>query len=285
MQFKIPFELPIAQKTVRYHEISNEDYFNILKYISTNDDISIEMMFDDLVQQTTGECSERMYAADKFCLLMDLRSIALGDSIEFKTKSGALVKLRISDILTNIRTFLQGRTFSKHLTTEDVVISIDAPRRFIINSIDTLLTSTISTISDGVHTAAFDDLTESQKDAVLNSLPAELYNQMLDHINSCKSSYNNVYIMQPNSSLGIDEIMFNMFDTTMFEFIKTLYSGDLMNFYELQYSLITKLHISYDHFMKMTPNESRIYINLHTRDIKKQESERTSSTPSGFTAQ
>ena len=44
-----------------------------------------------------------------------------------------------------------------------------------------------------------------------------------------------------------------------------------MNFYELQFNLITKMNISYDHFMSMTFNESRMYVAMQNKDTKKQE--------------
>lgn len=284
MQFQIPFELPISQKTLKYKEISNEIYFNVLKYISSNDDASIETMFDDLVEHVTGTHGSKLYAADKFCLLVDLRSVTLGDTIEFSSKTNVIVRLRISDILANVRSALQGRSFCKHIKTGEFDLSVDAPRRLLVNDIDALISSTLKTIADDVEVYDVDDFNDDQKDTLLGSLPADVLNQMLTHINECKSMCSNIYIMHANAAAGIDDVVLNLFDSSMFEFLKSIYSGDLMNFYELQYSLITKMHISYEHFMKMTPNESRIYINLHSRDLKKQENDKSTSTPSRFNA-
>ena len=66
-------------------------------------------------------------------------------------------------------------------------------------------------------------------------------------------------------------VLLEMTDGEAGEFIKAIYNDNLMNFYELQFNLITKMNISYDHFMSMTFNESRMYVAMQNKDTKKQE--------------
>jgi hypothetical protein len=44
-----------------------------------------------------------------------------------------------------------------------------------------------------------------------------------------------------------------------------------MNFYELQFVLFTKMNITYEHFLKMSPNECKLFINFYNEDMKRQQ--------------
>ena len=54
-------------------------------------------------------------------------------------------------------------------------------------------------------------------------------------------------------------------------FLKNIFTDDLYNYYELQYNLSNKMSVSYDHFMKMSPNECKLFINFYNKEMKKQE--------------
>lgn len=286
MQFKIAYTLPISKRKIYYTELTNADYFSIIKHIAANDDASIEIMFDELIEQITSVSGHKLFAADKFCLLLDLRSIVLGDYIEFKSNTNAIARLKISDIINVIWPVLSENNFEKSITSDIFSIRIATPRRFITTDLDSLIVNSICSINDGESEYDFSEFSTKEQEIVLKSLPADIFSKIIEHVKECQRVIHDTHIIKSNKTLEIDEIPFKLFDNTMFEFLKAIFSGDLMNFYELQYSLLTKLGISYDHFMKMTPNESKIFINLHSKEIKKQEeSKNRNNTPGRFNTQ
>ena len=95
MQFKIPYDLPVARKRVAYAEITNAMHFAMLKHLATENLELIERMFDDLIAETTGEDPNAMFVLDKFCLLMDMRSIAMGDRVELRAQHARAAIMQI----------------------------------------------------------------------------------------------------------------------------------------------------------------------------------------------
>ena len=279
MQFKIPFDLPVAKKRAHYTEFNNLHHFNVIKYMSTNDDDIIENMFDDVVNDLTSEDASKMFAIDKFCLLLDIRSVALGDKIEFKTNTQAKASFNLSTILNHIRAIIEPAQFSHDVHVGDVILKTSIPRKLQTSNVDDLVHNSIYTIQDGNSVYYFDDMSLVEQQALLASLPADVLNRVLENISKSQEVIKDTFLIKENTNIGIEAFPFGLYDNSLFAFLKSIYSEDLMGFYELQYSLITKLHISYDHFMQMTPNECRVFINIHNKEMKKQEDAQKSNDP------
>lgn len=271
MRFKIPFDLPASKRRVHYTEFNNLHHFNVIKYMSTNDDSIIEDMFNNIIHELTHEDTSKMFAVDKFCLLLDIRSVALGDKIEFKTNTQVKASFNLSSILNTIRTVVEPAQLSHDVHVGDVVLTTCVPRRLQTSSVDDLVHNSLYTIQDGHDVYYFDDMSLQEQQALLASLPADVLNNILENINKNQTVIKDTFLIRENSNIGIESLPFGLYDNSLFAFLKSIYAEDLMGFYELQYSLITKLHISYDHFMQMTPNECRVFINIHNKEMKKQE--------------
>lgn len=279
MRFKIPFDLPAVRRRVCYTEFNNLHHFNVIKYMSTNDDNVIEDMFNDIIHDLTGEDALKMFAVDKFCLLLDIRSVALGDKIEFKTNSQVKASFNLSSILHNVRNIIENTQLSHDVHVGDVVLTTSVPRRIQTSNVDDLVHNSIYTIQDDNNVYYFDDMSSKEQQALLSSLPADVLNKVIENINKNQAVIKDTFLIKENTDIGIDAFPFGLYDNSLFAFLKSIYSEDLMGFYELQYSLITKLHISYDHFMQMTPNECRVFINIHNKEMKKQEDAQKSNDP------
>jgi hypothetical protein len=279
MRFKIPFDLPASKRRVHYAEFNNSHHFNVIKYMSTDDDSIIETMFDEIIHDLTGEDATKMFAVDKFCLLLDVRSVALGDKIEFKTTTQVKAAFNLSSILNNIRRVIEPAMLHHEIRVGDVVLTTSVPRRMQTSNVDDLVHNSIYTIQDQNDVYYFDDMSSVEQQTLLASLPADVLNNVIECINKNQNIMRDTYIIKENTDIGISALPLGLYDNSLFSFLKSIYSEDLMGFYELQYSLITKLHISHDHFMQMTPNECRVFINIHNKEMKKQEDAQKSNDP------
>ena len=135
----------------------------------------------------------------------------------------------------------------------------------------------IDKIKIGDELINFYDLTDLEKDSIIGSIPANLADELLKFINIYNNISNTISIITENSKYGIEGIPLRVFDNTLLYFIRSIYNDDLLNFYELQYNLIHKMHISHQHFLEMTPNECKIHINFYNLDMKKQEEAQSKS--------
>lgn len=273
MRFKIPFDLPVAKQRVHYAEFTNQHYFSILKCIATGIDEVVCDMFDAVIEDLTSHRACHMFALDKFCLLLDIRSIALGDKIEFITNTQAKASLKLGNIINMLTNSIESIEFSHTINIDDINIITHVPRKLKFNDIDDVISSCIHSIRDHNDTYMFDEMSKIEQQMLMGSLPAEVTNRILDHIKINKSSLNNISIIKENTQLGINAYALDVYDNSLFGFLKSIYTDELMSFYELQFNLLSKLHISNEHFMTMTPSGSKIFINLYNKEAKKQQQE------------
>ena len=162
-----------------------------------------------------------------------------------------------------------------------VVSQLDVciPKSFIIDSIDKVYRDIIKSIKIDKEELVFYFLTDDEIDNIISNIPASLTTEILDFI-KINEEINKINIITENKKIGLTGIPLNVFDKSMFLFIKSIFNEDLINFYEMQYVLISKMNITYDHFLKMNMNECRIFINFYNRDMKKQQEEQSKSSSS-----
>jgi hypothetical protein len=121
-------------------------------------------------------------------------------------------------------------------------------------------------------------LTEEEKDVIINNLPANFAQDILSFIEDCQEISESVDIIKGNERIGLDSVPLRFFDKTLFMFLKNTFGNDLMGFYELQFNMMSKLNVSSDNFMKMSPAECKIFIQFYNQDMKRQEDAQKSSS-------
>jgi hypothetical protein len=255
--------LPGCKKNIRVNEINNFYYLDILKFIQNNDISDLNHFLDKVIKENTDADINELSNVDKFCILVEMRSISIGNIIEFFIDN-THIKYNLSDICKNIQNL---ELKSTEIEFCGIPIIIDMPRNFIFNENEDILFQCITTVGD----LNLNIVNESEKKLIYSALPAHVYSDIKKFITDTSDFFDQKNIF---SILNIDSFKnfkLNPFNTTFIEFLKSIYNDSLTNFYDLQFSLITKLNISYEHFMSMTFNESRMYVALQNKEIKKQE--------------
>lgn len=272
MKFTTKLFLPILKKEVRYNSFNNSHYFEILKFITNNDDIGLNDYFEWLLQFTIKEKDIylKLSNIEKFIILLDLRSIGMGDTLELVGNNNVKMEFLLSSIKNNIISKISNLNLNEIHVFDDIKIGLSLPKKLLIENIDDVYKEIINFLQIQEENINFSLLTDSEKEDIIKNLPATISNNILNYINLNKD-INKINIITGNSKYGIDNVPLNFLDKTMFYFLKSILAQDLLNFYELQYNLIYKLNINYKHFMSMTPNECKIFINFYNRDKKKEE--------------
>lgn len=268
--FYIKQYIPTLEKTIFYKELTNYTYFALLKYINNSDERGIADYFNEIIE-THLKIPIKLNSLEKFLILFDIRSICVGDSIELKLKSNATAKLSIFSMLENIKRHISNINFNRSYIFDDLTLNLSAPANFIVDRDDDIYENVLESVTYNNETFFISTFSTIEKADFFKSLPAKAFNFINSYINDISNKLSDVNIISRNELVGIEEMPLNIFDNTMFNLLKLLYNDDLMNFYEQQYSFIKKLQFTNDHFMKMTPNESRLFINLFNKDIKAQE--------------
>lgn len=260
--FYTTIKLPCLNNFVKVKEINNHDYLDILKFIENNSEPELIDFFDILIDKNTNVKSGKITNIDKLCILLEMRTISIGNIIEFKFDN-AHYKYDLTETNKKIQE-LSYENIIKDLS--NIKFEFSLPKHFIISKTDDIIFNCISKV-DNIYT---NSLSIKEKDLLYKSLPASLYNSIKDFIYNYKNYFENLNFFQLASLFG-EDFKLNPFNRSLIEFLKIIFSDNLMYFYELQFNLITKLNITYDHFMSMTFNEARMYIAMQNKEVKKQE--------------
>jgi hypothetical protein len=267
--FYTSIRLPCLNNFVKIKEINNHEYLDILKFIENNSESELVDFFNFLIDKNTNVESKKISNIDKLCILLEMRSISIGNIIEFMIKN-VHTKYSLSDINKNIQSLIINNT-KKNFSGIDILF--DIPNNFIINESDDIIINCISKIED----ISLKELHEAEKHKLYNSLPASIYVDIKDFIEYNNSYFDSLQLFDLGSLTEGSDFKLNPFNRSLIEFLKTIYSDNLMHFYELQFNLITKMNVSYEHFMSMTFNEARMYIAMQNAENKKQEEEQKKS--------
>lgn len=265
--------LPILKTNIRIKPLKNKNYFEILKFIISKDDEGLHQYFEWLLNDLIIEKNviSNLTSLEKFLIMLDVRSLSLGDKISMNTSNNIKIDLLLSTIKNNILDKIKELELTKIFNFYNNKITFNLPKSFVINDIDKIYTEIIDNIQIDDNLLNFNSLTDEEKDIIINNIPANISVEMFNFIKNIQNTFNNITIISENEKIGIQKVPLNVFDNTMFYFIKTLYGEELYNFYETEFNMIYKMHFTHEHYMDLTPNECRIYINFYNEDIKKQE--------------
>ena len=88
MQFSSKLFLPILNEEIRYLNLNNNNYLDILKFITNNDDEGLIDYFYNILQEKILDKNlvSKLSVIEKFLILLDLRSILLGDKLQLINK-------------------------------------------------------------------------------------------------------------------------------------------------------------------------------------------------------
>ena len=199
--------------------------------------------------------------------------------LQLNTNNNIKIDYSITGIINNVINGINKLNLKKKIEFDNFSVELSIPKKLILDNIDDIYKEIINTIVIDNKIVNFSCLTEEEKDSIISVLPADISGEIYNFFN-LNEDFNKIYLIAGKNNIGLDPISLNLYDKSMFYFIKTIFTDDLMNFYEMQYNVITKINVSYQQFCEMTPNECKIYINLYNRDMKKQEEANKTSMPS-----
>ena len=279
MEFSSKLFLPILNEEIRYLNLNNNNYLDILKFVTNNDDEGLINYFDNILSEKiiNKNLVNKLSVIEKFLILLDLRSILLGDKLQLINKQNINIDLSISSIKDNLIKNISSTELIKYINYNNIQLSLSIPKSFDSENIDKIYKEIIHKIKIEDDDIDFYSLTEEEKENIISNLPANLAQELLGYIEYCQEISENIDIIKGNERIGLDSVPLRLFDKTLFMFLKNTFGNDLMGFYELQFNMMSKLNVSSDNFMKMSPAECKIFIQFYNQDMKRQEDAQKSS--------
>jgi len=237
------------------------------------DSVIISNFLDKIIEYAVIDKSQikKLNCIDKFLILLDLRSISINNNITFN--NGVLfsnLSIEIDQIGTYILESIPSIT-KQYIIDDLIKLEINIPTNLSYEFTD--ISNTIQSIQIGSDLIQMNSVTNKMRENILNFIPAKLFNQVLKFVDITTKSMEHIHIIKGNEKLGINRVEFNVFNNTLFEFIRAIYNEDLLNLYKMQYILMSKLNFDNDTYLNLTPNESHIHLNFYNEELKKQQDE------------
>lgn len=279
MKFSTKIYLPILKKSIRIEPITNRYFFDLIKFITNDDDDSISEYFQFIINEIVPEKNilNELSNIEKFIILLNAKSLSSGNKLQLVGKNQVKTDILITSVLKNIIEKIEKNNWINVVKNENIEIGISLPKNLKINNLDDIYKEIINYIKIDEECILFSSLTEIEKEDIINSIPISVSGDISNYILKVQENFNKIHIITGSERMGLDTIPLNVFDNTLYYFLKSLFNDNLKNFYELQYILINKILLSYEHFLQITPNDCKIFINLYNEDIQKQQEQQKNS--------
>lgn len=271
--FTITQYLPVLNADVRYCELLNKHMLIINKFITNSDDIGLADYFEELIQELLIDKTvyTKMYNVDKFLMLLNLRSICIGDELKFNQSVGTVtVSVRLINIINNYTTPISNFTQSLSINNMYNLI-LNMPKTLYLSGFDSIMLQVIDKIVDDSTTYHADTI--NFKNEILKILPANQTHKIIEYINTMSEQGELLHILKKVERAGIDSLSMNPYNNNMFLFIKNIFSEKLYSLYQFYFKMVNSLKFDSFSVNNQTPAESSMYISLFNEQMKTQNSE------------
>ena len=271
--FTITQYLPVLNADVRYCELLNKHMLIINKFITNSDDIGLADYFEELIQELLIDKTvyTKMYNVDKFLMLLNLRSICIGDELKFNQSVGTVtVSVRLINIINNYNTPISNFTQSLSINNMYNLI-LNMPKTLYLSGFDSIMLQVIDKIVDDSTTYHADTI--NFKNEILKILPANQTHKIIEYINTMSEQGEQLHILKKVERSSIDSLSMNPYNNNMFIFIKNIFSEKLYSLYQFYFKMVNSLKFDSFSVNNQTPAESSMYISLFNEQMKTQNSE------------
>lgn len=268
--FTINQYLPVFDGNVRYSELLNQHMLIINKFITNSDDTGLFDYFEQLIQELLIDKTvyTKLYNVDKFLMLLNIRSICIGNEIKFNSISNQ------STLSVHLHTIINKYTnpisnFEQSISIDNMYqLVLNIPKMLYLTGFDSVMTQVIDKIVDNNETYYMDTI--EQKNEILKIIPANKTQKIIEYINTMSEQGDKFNIMHKIDKINTEKISMNPFNNNMCYFIKNIFSEKLYDVYQLYFNMINLLKFDYNSIINQTPAESYMYITLFDENRKKQ---------------
>lgn len=207
---------------------------------------------------------------DKYCIILSLIMICIGNVLEFsmqcpETDKAYNIDITVSDIISKIN----------NLDISDLTISLDDDNYMVVSIPNTILGENdnyIKTLHINGNTFDLSSMSQSETTLIIEQLPYNVFDRLHSALRGIYEQCDKIIYFTYKSPY-VDAVTpvkfkFNLYDTSFFDFIKTLLKDDLLSYYKMIYSMISKFKFTESHINKITPAEIKMYMSFIREDVK-----------------
>lgn len=269
MKFYLNCWVPSKQDYIKIEELTLKQLSILSKYLVNEDEVGINECFNQIILQNLEkkELFSTLDRLDKWFILSFLKSNNISPLIIIKAKTAegrdCTVDFSLIDILTQISEY--SFKFDDKLEVKNFVTQFKRPAELYSKNV---LIDTVSSIRLDEKNIDFNALTEAQKITFFNNIDKQLSDLLLSYL-VLQDRQNDMYLIKNTNNLkNLFDIKLNLFDNTLFAFLKSIYFPYAQSLYLKKYTLVNKIGLNLHEIDNLTPFEADIYMNIFTNEEK-----------------
>lgn len=270
--FTIDQYLPVLDANVRYSEILNKHMLVINKFITNSDDAGLFNYFEHLIQELLIDKNiyNKLYNIDKFLMLLNLRSICMGNEIKFNSPTTqSVLSVYLHTIINKYTAPISE--FKQSISIDNLYhVILNIPKMLYLPGFDSIITQVIDKIVDNNEIYNIDTI--EQKNEILKVIPANKTRKIIDYINNMSEESDKLTILNKIEKINTERVSMNPYSNNMAHFIKNIFSEKLHDVYQLYFNMIHLLKFDFNTINNQTPAESYMFITLFNENLKKESS-------------
>lgn len=268
MVFYLNCWVPSLQNYVKIKELTVGQLCILSKYIVNDDDAGINSAFDEIIQDSlqNKEIFNQLDRLDKWFVLCFLKCNNISPQliIKAKTADGAdcTIDYSLVDILTRVSE--QPYRLDSLLEVKNFKATFTIPKSLFLTNV---LTEAVAEITLDDKKIGFENLSTQLKQDFFVKLDKSLV-ELLNAYVRLQDESNSVFLIQNTQNLkNVFDIKLNLFDNTLFAFLKSIFYPYAQTAYVKKYNLL-KIGLRLEEIDKLTPFETDIYQNIYQNEEK-----------------
>jgi hypothetical protein len=265
--------VPSTENYEYFKEINFFDSKNISKFIQNNDLKGLSAFLQDLVNKNAYDKNIKYNILDYLLILCQLRGYSYGNTVTFSIKNdnGSPFSFKHNVQRLLIHEEMIRHNFSKTVYDNKIQLYLDLPSNLeFLNETD-IISKNIQDIVIDSQKINFFKLSKNHQESLLNELPASVSNKVLEYVKETTEFLSEFKFFENVAIKSFDNISLNPYNNSFIEYLKIIFSYDLMGLYELEYILIRKLKFSLTDLKNLSLNEAELHLNLYKKELKTME--------------
>jgi hypothetical protein len=137
--------------------------------------------------------------------------------------------------------------------------------------VDELFIATIKRIKVADTVVEFNKLSADEQQEIIDNLPATIFDYIKKFIETIQNNLLDLTIIGENKSIGLQKLSIEILGNGIMQFITNLFGTNLEGFYSLIYSFQNTIMPGSNYFFEMSPIETQIILNVHSKRIKEEQ--------------
>ena len=269
--------LPSLERYAYFKELKSIQYLTLCKLIQNDDNNPVDKYLSNIIHESIDDTNTIpiLTRIDKFCILLNMRIMSISDTLDLSFKPHGSdekvnIKCDLYDVLDKVTNF--KFEYNKLVTVSDKYsIGTSIPTTLVDPEDFNILTDSLCSIR--INNKIY-DLTEynpESKNQIIDSLSSGTLSQLNRSLRASNDEYNIEILSYDASNAGItseqSKYHLQLYNNSIFEFTKLIFSGNIEDQYYLRYILAKRLHFQTDYIDNKSPMELTTYINFYKKEL------------------